>query len=182
MTTSAPVVVDGRMSRQTARKRRRTRFLVTAEPTAFVTMKPNLLGRSLVSSTCRTRWVEPTRRPRRMVARKSPALVTRFALASTERLRGQFDAALATTSGQDGTPRAGTHAKPESVHFGATAVVRLESSLTHGGISKAQLSRPEEVVSPRAGSQLIKSTVFLGSGQTLTRLISHYPQTSNWGW
>ncbi len=170
------------MSRHAARRRRRTRFLVTAEPTALVTMKPNRLGRSPVSSTCRTTWVEPTRRPRRMAARKSPALVTRFALASTERLRGQFDAALATTSCQDGTPRSGTHAKPESVHFGTTAVVRLESSLTHGGISKAQLSRPEEVVSPKAGSQLIKSTVFLGSGQTLARSISHYPHSFNWGW
>jgi hypothetical protein len=117
-----------------------------------------------------------------MAARKSPALVTRLALASTERLRGQFDATLATTSGQDGTPRASTHAKPEAVHLGATAVVRLESSLTHGGISKAQLSRPEEVVSPKAGSQLIKSTGFLGSGQTLARSISHYPQSVNWGW
>jgi hypothetical protein len=117
-----------------------------------------------------------------MVARKSPAVVTRFALASTEGLRGQFGAALATTSCQDGTPRAGTHTKPEAVHFGATTVVRLKSSLTHGGISKAQLSRPEEVVSPKAGSQLIKSTVFLGSGQTLGLTTLHYPQCINWGW
>jgi hypothetical protein len=102
-----------------------------------------------------------------MATRKSPALVTRFALASTERLRGQFGATLATTGTQDGTSGAGTHAEPESVHLGATAVVRLKSSLAHGRISKAQLSRPEEVVSPKAGSQLVKSTGFLGSGQTL---------------
>jgi hypothetical protein len=29
------------------------------------------------------------------------------------------------------------------VHLGATTVVRLESSLAHSGISKAQLRRPE---------------------------------------
>jgi len=54
-------------------------------------------------------------------------------------LRGQFGATLATTSGQDGTTGAGTHAEPEAVHLGATTVVRLESSLAHSDISKAQL-------------------------------------------
>jgi len=54
-------------------------------------------------------------------------------------LRGQFGATLTTASTEDGAAGAGAHAKPESVHLGTAAVVRLESSLAHSGISKAQL-------------------------------------------
>jgi len=48
-----------------------------------------------------------------------------------DELRGEFGAALATTSTQDGAAGASAHAKTEAVHLGATAVVRLESSLAH---------------------------------------------------
>lgn len=54
-------------------------------------------------------------------------------------LRGQFGATLAATSSKDGTARAGAHAEAEAVNLRTTAVVRLESSLAHSGISKAQL-------------------------------------------
>jgi hypothetical protein len=54
------------------------------------------------------------------------------------------------------------------VHLGATTVVRLESSLAHSGISKAQLRyRPERSrLALRLGSQLIKTTALMSSGQT----------------
>jgi len=54
-------------------------------------------------------------------------------------LSGQLGAALTATSAQDGTAGTRAHAQAEAVHLGATAVVRLKSSLTHSGISKAQL-------------------------------------------
>jgi len=73
-------------------------------------------------------------------------------------LCGEFGATLATACTEDGTAGAGTHTKTEAVHLGATTVVRLESSLAHSGISKAQLTRPERSSSPKAGSQLIKTT------------------------
>ena len=40
-------------------------------------------------------------------------------------------AALGSASGEDGTPRPGTHAQPEAVRLGPTTVVRLESALAH---------------------------------------------------
>jgi hypothetical protein len=61
------------------------------------------------------------------------------------KLRREFGAALATTCSQDGAAGAGAHAKTEAVHLGAATVIRLEGSLAHSGISKAQLERPEEV-------------------------------------
>ena len=45
---------------------------------------------------------------------------------------GELLAALATTTGQDGAASASAHALAESVHLGATAIVRLESPLDHG--------------------------------------------------
>jgi len=56
-----------------------------------------------------------------------------------KRLRGEFGAALATAGTKDGAAGTGTHAQTEAVHLGATTVVRLESSFTHGDNSKAQL-------------------------------------------
>ena len=56
-----------------------------------------------------------------------------------KRLRGEFGAALATAGTKDGAAGTGTHAQAEAVHLRATAVVRLESSFTHGDNSKAQL-------------------------------------------
>ena len=46
-------------------------------------------------------------------------------------LRGEFGAALATAGAEDGTAGAGAHAQTETVHLGATTVVRLERSLAH---------------------------------------------------
>jgi hypothetical protein len=54
-------------------------------------------------------------------------------------LRGKLGATLAATCSQDRAAGTGTHTKTEAVHLGATTVVRLESSLAHSGISKAQL-------------------------------------------
>lgn len=47
------------------------------------------------------------------------------------RLRGQLCAALATTSGNDGTACAGAHAGTETVHLCATAVIGLKRTLAH---------------------------------------------------
>jgi len=44
---------------------------------------------------------------------------------------GQFGATLVATSGQDGTARAGAHAKAEAMGLGPTTVVRLEGALAH---------------------------------------------------
>jgi hypothetical protein len=54
-------------------------------------------------------------------------------------LRGKLGATLAATSSEDRATGTGTHTKTETVHLGAATVVRLESSLAHSGISKAQL-------------------------------------------
>jgi hypothetical protein len=81
---------------------------------------------------------------------RAKVLWTRHAIRSGEHLRaacvglrGQFGATLAAASAKDGAAGAGTHAKPETMHLCAAAIVRLESSLAHSGISKAQLQRPE---------------------------------------
>ena len=47
------------------------------------------------------------------------------------RLRGEFDASLATTRTQNCTAGAGAHSQAESVHLGAAPIVRLEGSLAH---------------------------------------------------
>jgi hypothetical protein len=54
-------------------------------------------------------------------------------------LRGKLGATLAAASSEDRATGTGAHTKTEAVHLGATTVVRLESSLAHSGISKAQL-------------------------------------------
>jgi len=60
-------------------------------------------------------------------------------------LSGEFGAALTAACCQDGAAGAGTHAKAETVHLGATAVVWLERSLAHKSISmKADVARPRE--------------------------------------
>ena len=171
---STPSGTTGTSSRHTARSRRRTVLRTTALPTALVTMKPNRLAPGVPrSSTCSTAADVLRRRPRRTVLRKSAGRTTRFTLASTCRLTrkgelsGQLGAALGTTSAQDGAAGAGAHAKTEAVNLGTTTVVRLESSLAHSGISKAQLWSRKEVGGPKAGSQLVKSTGLSGSGQTL---------------
>jgi len=56
-----------------------------------------------------------------------------------EVLRGQFGATLAAASTQNGATGTRAHAETEAVNLRAAAVVRLESSLAHSGISKAQL-------------------------------------------
>jgi hypothetical protein len=54
-------------------------------------------------------------------------------------LCGELGATLAAASSQDRATGTGTHTEAEAVHLGAATVVRLESSLAHSGISKAQL-------------------------------------------
>jgi hypothetical protein len=81
-----------------------------------------------------------TRRPMRTVERKSPAATTRLARLSTTEtqaswLRGELGATLATASREDRASRTGSHAETETVNLGATAIVRLESSLAHSCIS-----------------------------------------------
>ena len=56
-----------------------------------------------------------------------------------EELSGELGATLATTSRQDRAARTGAHAETETVDLGPTTVVRLEGSLAHSCISKAQL-------------------------------------------
>ena len=48
------------------------------------------------------------------------------------RLRGEFDASLATTRTQNGAAGTGAHSQAESMHLGAAPIVRLEGSLAHG--------------------------------------------------
>jgi hypothetical protein len=67
------------------------------------------------------------------------------------RLRGEFGASLATTSTQDGAAGASAHSQAESVHLGATTVVRLESSLAHDSFlvvegSNFVKARPQESI------------------------------------
>jgi len=69
-----------------------------------------------------------------------------LSLASKVGLGGEFGATLATAGGQDGAAGARAHAKAESVHFGASAIVRLEGSLAHSDISKAQLNEGRKEV------------------------------------
>lgn len=55
-----------------------------------------------------------------------------MALANTwARLRREFGASLAATRSKDRATGTGTHPQSESVHFGATPVIRLEGSLAH---------------------------------------------------
>jgi len=58
---------------------------------------------------------------------------------SLQQLCGELGAPLAATRTEDGAAGARAHAKTEAVHLGPTTVVRLEGSLAHSGISKAQL-------------------------------------------
>jgi hypothetical protein len=156
-----------------ARSRRRSRLRTTEPPTAFETTKPNRAGPGAgwrYSTACPAL----TRRPRRIVMRKSSARTTRFGLASTVvastrsvvALRGQFGATLGTTSGQDAATGAGAHAQAEAVNLRALAVVRLERSLAHSCISKNQLLEPERCGMPEGGSQLVKNTGLKLPGQT----------------
>ena len=162
MTTSVPRAIVGSNSWLTARNRRRTRLRTTAPPTAFGTMNPNRLGQgSRRSSTCMTVCSMPTRRPRRVAARKSRDRVTRLALASKGRSGGELVATLATPSREDGAACAGAHTKAEAVHLGTATVVRLEGSLAHSGLSKAQLRRPVEGW-PRGGPD----SIALGAAST----------------
>lgn len=137
MTTRSPGGSCVSASRAITRSRRRTLLRVTALPTFLPTMNPNRAGAPEPSlTTCTTTSWPGMRRPRRIVVRKSSALSSRFARASTvkhreARLGRQFAAALATTSGEDRTAGAGAHAQTEAVHLGAAAVVRLEGSLAH---------------------------------------------------
>lgn len=56
------------------------------------------------------------------------------------RLRGELGAPLAAAGSEDAAACAGTHPQPEAVHLGTTPIVRLESSLGHGDISKTRFA------------------------------------------
>ena len=56
------------------------------------------------------------------------------------RLRGELGAPLAAAGSEDAAACAGTHAQAEAVHLGTTPIVRLESSLGHGDISKTRFA------------------------------------------
>ncbi len=131
-------------------RRRRTRFRVTALPTAFVTMYPKRAGSS---GERKTAWVmqyaPPTRRPLRTMLRYSSPRVTRCCLDGTivrvrvkRQLRGELRAALGATCAEDRATRTGAHAKAEAVHLGAAAVVGLERALAHETLRCVELKHP----------------------------------------
>ena len=75
------------------------------------------------------------------------------------RLRGEFDASLATTRTQNGAAGTGAHSQAESVHLGAAPVVRLEGSLAHDlGLSRVrtsdgQLGKSQEAIEVKVSRQ-----------------------------
>ena len=64
------------------------------------------------------------------------------------RLRGEFGASLAATCAQDGATGTSAHTQTETVDLRTATVVRLESSLAHSYISKAQRWRPGRIGRP----------------------------------
>lgn len=56
------------------------------------------------------------------------------------RLRGELGAPLAAAGSEDAAACACAHPQPEAVHLRTTPIVRLESSLGHGGVSKTRLA------------------------------------------
>ncbi len=158
-----------RMSRLTDRSRRRMRFRVTAPPTALVTIKPKRLGSEPGrSSTWSTAADVPILRPRRTAVRKSAGRVTRFALASTRRY-------YADSSVRPLRRRAPRMARPARVRmrrrkpwtFARRRLFGWKVLLLIAVSPKPSSEGRKEGVSPKAGSQLIKSTALNRSGQTL---------------
>jgi len=86
-----------------------------------------------------THTTAPTHSGAKVNRTSNPVSPGEHRTAAALRLRGEFGATLATTRGQNGTAGTGTHTKTEAVLFCTTTIVRLESSLAHSGISKAQL-------------------------------------------
>lgn len=87
----------------------------------------------------------------------------RLALASTERLSGEFGATLGAASREDGAAGASAHAKAEAVLLGATTVVRLEGTLAHSSSPAFGSPRRDAMDAPagklgaqRAGVNLLK--------------------------
>ena len=156
------------MSRQIERRRRRTRLRVTALPTVLATMKPKReLSDRAAPKTCRTAPDVPTRRPRRTAVRKSTGRVTRLALASTVRY-------YADSSVRPLRPRAARMARPARVRMRSRNPCTLARRRLFGWkvlllmviAPKPSFEGRKEVVSPKAGSQLIKSTALIALGQT----------------
>jgi hypothetical protein len=122
-----------------ARSRRLTRCRTTLPPTDLPTTRPTT-GRPGVRSgnRCTTRCPLRARAPARTTDANSVERRIRFADGNTGRRGGADDSGrqlattLAATGRHDRATRAGTHAQPESVRLGATAVVRLEGALAHG--------------------------------------------------
>lgn len=63
---------------------------------------------------------------------------------TSQYLRRQFGAALATAGGQDGAAGTGAHTKAEAVLLGPTAVIRLKSPLAHVSYSSGSKVRPPD--------------------------------------
>ena len=122
------------------RRRRLTRFLVTAPPTALETTKPARVMVSGRETTWRTTVARPTRRPRRTVALKSSDDRSRAAAGSMCGSGRKLGAALAPTRGQDGAPGAGPHAGTEAVRAAAAPVTRLECALAHWDSPRCSVS------------------------------------------
>ena len=181
-TNSRPLRSLAISRRAIARRRRFTRFRTTAVPTELDTMKPK---RASPADHSRRHWtitaLPAVRRPRRATNRKSACAVIRFARASTFLLGGELGAALATPRGKNRPTRASAHAKTESVYLRAAAVVRLEGSLAHSDISKAQLWGRKEVGSRSAEVNCLKIRP-KSSRVKLCTVRRGYSQFTNWGW
>ena len=160
------------MSRLAARRRRRTLLRTTALPTVFATMNPNRGGSAAErSTTCTITLPVALRRPRLTAVRKSAGRMTRLALASTRQN-------YADSSVRPLRRRAPRMARPARVRMRSLNPCTLERRRLFGwkvllliAVSpKPSSEGRKEAVSPKAGSQLIKSTALIGPGQTLARL------------
>jgi plasmid stabilization system protein ParE len=127
------------------RNRRTTACLVTEPPTALLTTNPARAGMAAMdpaaagstSTRWTTKWGRAAREPPFTVAVKSPARRSRNLAGSTgvtdrPRSGGQFDAALAAPSRQDGAASTGTHTQPKTMGLCPPTIVRLEGALGHG--------------------------------------------------
>ena len=153
-TSTAEPGNDESRSRARCRRRRFTRFRVTAGPTALLTTNPIWAGASTATAAGSTRWstrvAVPARRPRRTVCANSRLDVSRLVRVSTcrpremnrEETKGsterkdarsgcQTAATLATARRQDGATGAGAHPQAETVRLVTATVVRLERTLAH---------------------------------------------------
>lgn len=133
--TRTAALTAGSSSRllRTTRIRLLTRFLSTADPTAFETMIANWLASP--GRKCRVALGLPILFPAETTSRISLLERKRFSRGNKGYLRAELCAPLATASGHDGTSGAGAHAGAEAVVLCTTAVVGLKCALAHFGNS-----------------------------------------------